>query len=363
MTKKIKATMIQIGVGIIIGLILGILSGTILEENLFEMKTMLYFMVMFLVSFLLHIVIHEGGHFLIGYFFGFEFVSFRIGSYMWVNDNGKIHFKRYHLAGTGGQCLMNPPLPQLKGYLLYLLGGGVCNLVVALVCLLLCFVTSDLLFNIFCFSNVAVGLLIGLLNLIPMDLGIPNDGYNAYCLVKEPSSIHSLYRQLVIAKELADGKKLEEMDGSLFDSYDGADVLNPLNTCIEVNCGERMIHQGRWVEAKETFEYLFEQNITEVYKNEIIYQLVLLEILLNEHPDVDQFLTKKMKKKMSADKTNISSLLAQYGIELVVNKNEEQAMIALKYLNDVYKTYPYRGELESIKELQRKVEERVNLND
>lgn len=364
MSKKVKATVIQIVVGLVIGLFLGILSISMLDQmDHFGIDTALYFIVMFIIAFILQIVIHEGGHCLFGLKNGFEFVSFRIGSYMWVLDNGKIQLKRYKLAGTGGQCLMNPSVTTEKGYILYLLGGGICNIASGLILLILGLIFKDLLFSIFCFANITIALLLGTLNLIPMDVGIPNDGYNAYIIIKDKKSAHSLYQQLVIAKELADGKRLDEMDDSLFTLYEGADLLNPLNTCIAVNRNARLLAQNKLEEAKEGYLELRRLKISEIFKTSTVYALSLIEVLTSEKPNVDQYLSKQMKKKLESERSDITALLVQYGIELLVNKNEGQARLVLKYLMDAYETYPYRGEVEVTKEAQKQLEERVNSND
>ena len=84
-----------------------------------------------LVVLYLQIVIHEGGHLLFGLLSGYRFLSFRVGSFMWIRQEGKLRFKRLSLAGTGGQCLMDPP-DLVDGTLpvgLYNLGGSILNLI------------------------------------------------------------------------------------------------------------------------------------------------------------------------------------------------------------------------------------------
>ena len=63
----------------------------------------------FLLSYFLQIVVHEAGHLVFGLLTGYQYSSFRIGSFMWVKLDGKIRLKRYSMSGTGGQCLMAPP--------------------------------------------------------------------------------------------------------------------------------------------------------------------------------------------------------------------------------------------------------------
>ena len=91
------------------------------------------------VAMFLQIIIHEGGHLVFGLLTGYQFSSFRIGSFMWINENGNLRFKRLSLAGTGGQCLMNPP-EMVDGkipYVLYNLGGSVLNTLYAVLLIFL----------------------------------------------------------------------------------------------------------------------------------------------------------------------------------------------------------------------------------
>ena len=359
--KKISSFFQQILLGVIIGIVLGIFILVIFNDSFYDnfgMDTMIYFIVMMGLSFILQIIIHEGGHLLFGYLKQFKFISFRIGSYVITKESGKLKLSRYHLAGTAGQCLLEPSKPDYKSYIVYLLGGGISNLVFALLFLGIGILSSDLLLDIFSFSMFALGLLLGLTNLIPLDLGIPNDGYNVYWLMRNSESEKSFYQQLMISKEMAEGKGLNEINEEYFEIYENANLNNPLNMCIKTNKASRLIFQEKYEDAKRLLERLKLIETSDVFKKSIIQDLVLIELLTSENIDVNQYLDEKQKKYMSSNKNDISSLLNQYGIECLVNKNENQAMIALKYFNDVCKTYPYQGIVCDLKEIQRKIEER-----
>ncbi len=362
MFKKVYANVIQVVVGIFLGIFLGILIPFLFGDVDFMRFDVLFYMIlMFVISYFLQIIIHEGGHCLFGYLNGFKFISFRIGSYMWVKKNGKICFKRYHMSETGGQCLMDPPAPNFKGYVLYLLGGGISNLVVGFIFILIGLLNKDLLLDVFCFANIALGLLVGSLNLAPMDVGVPNDGLNVVYLFKEKKSVESLYKQLKISKELSDGKRLDELDPSYFQLYKKARIRNPLNTCIALYRALYLSAVKDYEKAKPALEYLYSKKITKVYKMAVIYELIFIELVTNDNPDVDKYLNNEIKTIMAREKSDLSSLIAQYGIELLVNKDERQAMIVLKYIDDVFKTYPYN--LKLAKQSIRMIEERAKQND
>ena len=80
------------------------------------------------------LIIHEAGHLVFGWLSGYQFSSFRIFSFMWVKEDGKLRLRRLSIAGTGGQCLMSPPnmadgrIPLV----LYNLGGSIMNIIAGL---------------------------------------------------------------------------------------------------------------------------------------------------------------------------------------------------------------------------------------
>ena len=88
--KKIKTVLVQLLMGLFLGLFLGGFLVSMFELERFGIDIMIYFLIMAVVAYILQIIIHEGGHCLFGLLNGFEFISFRIGSYMWVKDHGKI---------------------------------------------------------------------------------------------------------------------------------------------------------------------------------------------------------------------------------------------------------------------------------
>ena len=360
--KKFSSIFQQILLGVVIGICLGVCIIFVFPNDFiinFGLDTMIYFLVMFVVSFILHIVIHEGGHLLFGKLAGFKFISFRIGSYVLTKED-KFKISRLRIAGTGGQCLMEPAKPNYSNYLWYLLGGSVCNLGVAFLFFIISCMNQDLLFDIFSFSMVSVGMLLGLTNLIPMDIGIPNDGYNAYWITRNKESMQSLFQQLMISKELIEGKGLDEVSDEYTTLYENANLNNPLNLCIEINYISKLIHQEKYNEAKVILERIRNIEMSDIYKKSIQLDFVLIELLTSDSIDINQYLSNKDKEKLNTDKNNVDSLLCQYGIELLVNKVNSD--VTLKYFNDACKNYPYQGIIKGLNKIRGKLEERSQQN-
>ena len=85
--------------------------GKFSNVELLEMCGVVLFSIIgFLVTLVLHITAHEGGHLAAGLLTGYKFVSFRIFSITFIRSARGIVIKRFKIGGTGGQCLLSPPL-------------------------------------------------------------------------------------------------------------------------------------------------------------------------------------------------------------------------------------------------------------
>ena len=87
-------------------------------------------------SMFLHILVHEGGHLAFGLLTGYKFSSFRIGSRILLKTEQGFQWKKLHIPGTAGQCLLDPPelINGKMPYVLYNLGGVLMNFLVSLIC-------------------------------------------------------------------------------------------------------------------------------------------------------------------------------------------------------------------------------------
>ena len=117
----------------------GFLLSVTLLSGFFSFPEVILGIIGVLVTYYVSIIVHEGGHLVFGLISGYRFCSFRIGSLMWINQDGKIQLRRFNLAGTGGQCLMTPPAEkESKAQIItYNLGGVIANLILAAVFALL----------------------------------------------------------------------------------------------------------------------------------------------------------------------------------------------------------------------------------
>lgn len=192
--NKIPFTFIAmcLGIGMLCGIVMGAAFDGFMEGN----NLLLVIgaeLALFLVAYYLHLIIHEAGHFVAGLISGYGFSSFRVGSIMFIKENGQIKIKKHSVAGTAGQCLMVPP-KMVDGkfpVIFYNLGGALLNLLFAVIFVLLAniFDRSSLGYA-FSVLMALAGLITAITNGIPLKLGmINNDGSNARELYKNEEAM------------------------------------------------------------------------------------------------------------------------------------------------------------------------------
>lgn len=228
--KGNRAVVLMFVVGVILGLVVGVFL-ILMDEGIIQFELQppfrvkesfvfvyfIAFLLAYYVAMLLHTVIHEGGHLIFGLLTGYRFLSFRVLSFTIVKKDGKLIQKKLKIPGTLGQCLMYPPEWKEGGeypYVWYNLGGGLMNLVFCGLSVPLFFLHSPLaawIAGIF----VLVGLLFGFSNLVPMSLGLPNDGKNCLLCGKDRANQKAFYAQLRINAMLSDGAMITDIPEEL----------------------------------------------------------------------------------------------------------------------------------------------------
>lgn len=219
----------------------------------------------------LQVILHEAGHLVCGLLSGYRFVSFRIGSVTLLKDGkGKLRFKRFKLAGTGGQCLMslpkNVPLDQIPTAL-YNAGGALVNLLCAIVSLLLllCCDGMPLWLRYFLAATMAIGFVFALLNGIPLKFGgVANDGYNILYLKRDKQAVKGFGVQLLVNEKLQNGTRLSMMPDELFDLGDEINYSDPLQANVGLVKISRELDKGNIELAHEQFKELLNSHRKEL---------------------------------------------------------------------------------------------------
>lgn len=332
----------------LIGFILGHFSSPFIGKDdstfsfLFKLSCVI---LIFFVCFLIHVVIHEAGHLIFGLLTGYSFVSFRIGSYIIVKDEGKIKLKKYNLLGTLGQCLMAPP--EMKNgkfpFILYNFGGVILNLITSALGLLAINYLSyplDAVVIVF----IVVGFLMALTNGIPF---IPNDAYNILSIIKDKEAKKNFYLQLRLNALQTNGIRIKDIPFETLMVDENADLSNPLNTAqklIEYNWYLDNLNFEMAEKTIESFKSYFNK-IATIFKYEIKCERIFLELIGNcDKTLIDALFDKNLKRYIKKSKfmPNKKRLLMAY--EVFYNNNKENAKKYYEELKQLANKYPIKGE-------------------
>lgn len=315
---------------------------------------------------LVQIIIHEAGHLVFGLISGYKFSSFRIFSFMWIKENGKIKLKRHSVAGTGGQCLMSPPefndgkIPVV----LYNLGGSMMNIIAGLIFLGLFFVLSDKPFvSVLCLLFAIIGFMFALMNGIPMRMGtVDNDGYNAFSLKGNSEAMRAFWLQMKISEQVSKGVRLKDMTEEWFAVPDDEAMKNSMVAAVGVFACNRLFDSHKYKEADILAAHLLEieSGMVGLHRNLLICDRIYFELITENRPDVvDGMLTKEQKKFMKSMKKFPSVLRTEYAYMLLYKKEREKAEKIRAQFEKIAKTYPYPNDIQSECELIEYAEKRA----
>ena len=371
--KKIKKLVMKI-VGFIIGGICGALIVIILPST--GLLNLLAGIILLVIGFVLHVFIHEAGHFVAGKISGYDFVSIRFFSLMFVMKDRKLTRKKYNIAGTAGQCLMSPPVP-VNGkfpFILYNLGGVLMNCIFSVLFLVLYFIFSTLsasgswLFILFAI----VGTATVLLNILPINLGFPTDGYNVLTLGKNKIASSAFWLILYINDMITKGVRHRDIPTEHFyflDSVNWSDNKNLWVISAEINRFECLVDRHDFKEAKALAERLLHtaNKMLGIQKNELLCELLFLELIGEcRKEEIDRLYTEDIKKYIKATSTYPARQRLMYAYsKLFLNDNTEVAKILEKF-NKTCLSYPFDGEIARDREMISLIEnlaEKRSLND
>ena len=307
-----------------------------------------------------HIIVHEAGHLIFGLLTGYKFSSFRIASFMWLKENGKLKLKRLSLAGTGGQCLMIPP--SMKNgkipVVLYNLGGSLVNVFFSVLFLLLYILCKDIPFLssiLVVFSIMGFG--IAIMNGIPMRVGsVDNDGYNAFALLKNKSAIEAFWVQLKVGEQLSKGVRIKEMPQEWFEIPSDEEMKNSMVASRCVFACNRLMDMEKFEEADKLMEHLLEidSGIIGLHINLLVCDRIFVELIRENRRDIiENMLTKEQKNFMKSMKNYPSVLRTEYSLALLFEKDNEKAEKIKNEFKKVEKSYPYPCEIDSERELMK----------
>lgn len=341
------------GLGLLIGQLMGgssFSSGVDLPRMLLSVLVSASLLV---PAFFINTILHEAGHLVCGLMTGYGFLSFRIFNLTLQKEDDGLHWKRFKVGGTLGQCLMVPPANEEVPCFWYNAGGILANLLVAIACsLLLLFFDMPVLPSALCIMLAFTAMWLLITNGIPADSGrIPNDGTNILLLRRHPGQRKYFRNMLAVNAWQAHGKRLSEMPEGLSDSKPltaGATVMEMaarnIHYCL-------LMDQMRLDEARRMAEEFDnpEIRVPMVLKQEFECDRLLLELAtLNRDEVVGKLWTGKLQKHartFSRYSPMKSALLCAF--ELIRNGNEPAAQEHYLQVKSQIDDYVQPGEAKS----------------
>lgn len=350
---------------VLIGGVCGAAGGHLIAEKTAKNEnpaqvaaTLLWLVLCVAAASFIQIIIHEAGHFLFGKLSGYKLVSFRIGRFVFVEDEGRIKLKRFKIAGTGGQCLMMPPGSSGNGfpYALYNLGGSIANMLTGIILLSIYLAFPDMVYiSSFTAILATIGITFALMNGIPVRFGgMANDGFHAYSLGKDAQSRRAFWLQLYINGLLASGIRLRDMPEEWFELDENADLGNPLVCCIGVYRCSYLYDRKQFGEARELCEFLLDKatGMLRIHRKEILCELMFLEAVGEcRKEEIERIYNQELKKYVASTSSYASRRRLLYAYELLVHNDADEARRQLSRFELAARRHPYTAEIESEREL------------
>ena len=315
---------------------------------IFLLGVLILFSLMYL-SIFIEMAIHEAGHLFFGLATGYKFLSYRIGSFTFIKEEGRIKVKRYVLPGTGGQCLMSPPpYSSSMPYVLYNAGGAIFNFLSFLLFLLFFFLFYTVPFlSSFLLMSAFVSFGLGAMNIIPLIYG--NDGSNILNIGRSKKEKESVWAQMKLVEYQSRGVRLKDMPEEIFPVKAKDEIEGIMSASAFVFYENKLIDEGDYEGALEKAEEalsspLLPQILRVTVKCDVIYLLLILE---KDKKEVDAIKDKTLIKQLKAMRGLITVMRSEYSYALLYEKNEDKASEIRKAFDSTSEKYPYASEIES----------------
>ncbi|WP_300702435.1 site-2 protease family protein [Bacteroides sp.] len=279
----------------------------------------------FFIALFLQIILHEGGHLVCGLATGYTFVSFRIGNLTLIRKDGKFLFKRFSIAGTGGQCLLAPPHKPLNEIptAWYNMGGVLFNFLSATIALIPIFCISGMPSYVVTFLVIfsLAGYFLALMNGIPLKIGgIGNDADNMRLLLKNTESKQALMTQLQVNALLQEGVRLKDMPAEWFQEEENTNYKDALQVSIRLMTASRYEDMGDMNKAYILFNDCMQHKdeLIGLFVKEVSCELLLIALMKGYTEQVNILYTEDIKayinqyKKVMSGKQVLLCALALY---------------------------------------------------
>lgn len=368
--KKILSSIFLIGVTLVFSFVGGYFAAkqgfsvkTELSKEEVILRGAVFYLGMFAI-FYFHIIVHEGGHLLFGLLTGYKFGFFRVGSLLFMKQDGRWKRKKLSVSGTGGQCLMIPPVMKEEKlpYRLYYYGGVIMNLLFSLLFLGLSFLNHHFLIKPLLVEGYVIGFLLAIFNGLPIGGGyIENDAISAGNLRNNKLAMKCFYGLLKINEGIMKGVRIKEVSEEYFISPAPEEVENGMIANMATLSIARLMDERRFDEAEERIDtYLSGEKIKMSFlRSAMIIERVYLHLIKGEKEEAEKLISPEVKKFLKRMKNHVSILRVEYSIALLKDGDRAKATSIEKRFEKIAKGHPFLGEIKLERELMELVRERA----
>ena len=323
------------------------------EENLGgELIVMGALLLLAVVLIFAHVIIHEGGHLVCGLISGWKYLSFRVGNLTLVKQDGKLKCKKTTVAGTGGQCLMIPPQcePEKCPFFLYLLGGGLANLLTGGLAFLAAIPLGGIAEIILTIFGI-LGIGLGLSNLFPAKMsGTMNDGYQIFIELpknnKAKENMCCLLTANAVLSENESTSALPENIRNVILALDGEDFSDTSATNLLFFKTTILQEEGQYEEAEAIFKKVTDSpDALQIFKNEAACELIYHEIMGECNAEkIEKLADKKLMEYINATALYPSRKRLMYAYYLIYKNDTAKADEEYQALLKTAKSHPSKAE-------------------
>lgn len=315
--------------------------------------------------------VHEAGHLFFGLISGYRFGFYRIRSFAWISQEGRIRFRRFSVAGTGGQCLMVPPEFSEKGipYVLYNLGGILLNLLTAVLAVYACLVLGEknwyrfIFLALFAFNGVWMALVSG----IPVRGKLVNgDVRNILECAWNKDGMRAFWVQLKIAEYMAKEVRIKDMPEEWFRLTENATVQRAMPGIMAMYSVKRLMDEHCFEEAEEKIKGILEtdHSLSSLQRFLLTTDWVFCELVGSQNEEVlDKWNNRENRSLAEKLENQISVMRTRYVYALLKEKDRKKAEKIRKSFEIGTRFYPFRAEVQGELELMDLAEQRAEQLD
>ena len=363
--RTILKMILGLAAGSLIGLLIGLgaavlFSGKTWTEawaNLTDAESLsllllgVWALVAAIIGFVAQIVVHEAGHLVAGLLTGYRFVSFRVFEYTLTRRDGHFRWNRFALGATGGQCLMRAPERPLSEIdtRWYNAGGVLANILLSILCLLLCCFSLPKLVYILLVVIAFIGFALALTNGIPMKIGgMNNDGYNLLNLERQPENKRLLCQMLDANASIQDGMQPGELPEDMFRETKDVDWSDALQANWQLMRLARMENLHQWDEAYQLLSEALRQkkHIVRLIQMELESEMVFVCLATDRIDEAREHYAKDIRKYVQQfAKTQSSKQRILFAVSLLMDHKKDEALQMLESLKANRQNYLLQGEV------------------